>query len=295
MSFLSTLSSRKSLILALMIFAAAGFATASLAQQQTPPDKSGSSGQGSSGQGASGQGATGQGAPAQAAPAPPKLNPKEEADYKALKAIPDGDASTADKKIQMSQQFLQAYPDSRYQESIYNQLVSAYYAKQDWISFYANADRVLGIDPDDVDVLTVVGWVIPHLYNKDEPDADKKLDRAANYEKHAIEVIPTLAKPESLTDEQFAQAKQGKLSEAHSGLGLVYFRKQDFDNSVKELQLATQDNSNPDPTDLFALGVGLQQLSRNGEAADAFGKCAQIPGNLQTRCKQSADQAKSAK
>ncbi len=103
------------------------------------------------------------------------MNPKEEADYKALKAIPDGEASTADKKIELSQQFLQTYPDSRYQESIYNQLVSAYYAKQDWISFYANADRVLGIDPDDVDVLTVVGWVIPHLYNKDDPDADKKL------------------------------------------------------------------------------------------------------------------------
>ncbi len=108
-------------------------------------------------------------------------------------------------------------------------------------------------------------------------------------------MIPALAKPESLTDEQFAQAKQGRLSEAHSGLGLVDFRKQDFDNSVKELQLATQDNTNPDPTDLFALGVGLQQLSRNGEAAVAFAKCGQIPGNLQARCNQSADQAKSAK
>jgi len=290
MPFLST---RKSLVLALLISIACAGATASLARQQTqqaPPDKSGSSGQGSSGQGASGQSA-----PVQAAPAPPKLNPKEEADYKALKAIPDGDASTADKKIQMSQQFLQTYTESRYQESVYNQLVSAYYAKQDWISFYANADRVLGIDPDDVDVLTVVGWVIPHLYNKDDPDADKKLDRAANYEKHAIDLIPALPKPESLTDDQFAQAKQGRLSEAHSGLGLIYFRKQDFDNSVKELQLATQDNTNPDPTDLFALGVGLQQLSRNGEAADAFAKCGQIPGNLQARCKQSADQAKSVK
>ena len=290
MPFLST---RKSLVLALLISIACAGATASLVRQQTqqaPPDKSGSSGQGSSGQGASGQSA-----PVQAAPAPPKLNPKEEADYKALKAIPDGDASTADKKIQMSQQFLQTYTESRYQESVYNQLVSAYYAKQDWISFYANADRVLGIDPDDVDVLTVVGWVIPHLYNKDDPDADKKLDRAANYEKHAIDLIPALPKPESLTDDQFAQAKQGRLSEAHSGLGLIYFRKQDFDNSVKELQLATQDNTNPDPTDLFALGVGLQQLSRNGEAADAFAKCGQIPGNLQARCKQSADQAKSVK
>src|ERR1700722_5611120 len=105
---MSFLSARKSLILAFVISVAAGFATPSLAQQQTqqaPPDKSGTSR----------QGASAQGAPAQAAPAPPKLNPMEETDYKALKAVPDGDASTADKKIEMCQQFLQKYPDSRYQ------------------------------------------------------------------------------------------------------------------------------------------------------------------------------------
>ena len=64
---------------------------------------------------------------------------------------------------------------------------------------------------------------------------------------------------------------------------------------MKELQLATQGEASPDPTDLFALGAGLQQLNRNSEAADAFAKCAEIPGGLQERCKQMADQAKGAK
>ena len=70
-----------------------------------------------------------------------------------------------------------------------NQVVSAYYVKQDWNDLYASADKAVAKDPDDVDVLTVVGWMIPHLYNKDDPDADKKLDKAENYEKHAIDVI----------------------------------------------------------------------------------------------------------
>lgn len=249
-------------------------------QQQQPGAQSGGQEQGN----AQGQ-----------APEAPKLNPKEEADYKELMAVSANDRTMVDKKIQLGQQFLQTYPGSRYEESVDNQLVNAYYTKQDWKDFYDYADKAVAKDPDDVDVLTVVGWVIPHLYSRDDPDADKKLDKAESYEKHAIEVLPALQKPDNLTDDQFAQAKSAKLSQAHSGLGLVYFRMQDFDNSVKELQLATADNTMPDPTDFYALGVGLQQLKRNSEAADAFGKCAQIPGGLQDRCKQSAEQAKSAK
>jgi len=234
--------------------------------------------------------------PAQnAKPEAPKLNPKEEADYKALTAIPDNDKSTADKKVQMSAQFLQKYPGSRYEESVMNQQVTAYYAKQDWNDMYAAADKAIAKDPDDVDVLTVVGWIIPHLYNHDDPDAEKKLDKAESYEKHAIEIIPALPKPETMSDDQFAQAKAGKLSEAHSGLGLIYFRLQDFPNSVKELQLATTGNASPDPTDFYALGAGLLQMNRMPEAAEAFTKCGEIAGGLQDRCKQMAAQAKSAK
>jgi hypothetical protein len=222
-------------------------------------------------------------------PDAPKINPKEEADYKAVMLLSEGD-----KKIEDSQQFLQNYPGSRYEEMVENGLVSAYCGKQDWAHFYAAADKILAKDPDDADVLTLVGWIIPHLYIRGEPDALKKLEEAEIYEKHAIEVISVLQKPGNLSDEQFAQAKAARLSQAHSGLGLVYFQKQDFTNSVKELQLVTQGSAYPDPTDLFALGTGLQQLNRNSEAADALAKCGQIPGTLQERCNQMADQAKKA-
>jgi tetratricopeptide (TPR) repeat protein len=273
---------------AFVAFLALAFAMVSLAQydqpsqQQVPSDKSG----------ASGQGPAAQGAPAQV---PPKLNPKEETDYKILATLPESDRSTPDKRIQLGLQFLQKYPGSRYQEAVYNQLVSAYFVKQDWVNFYAYADKAVAMDPDDVDVLTAVGWVIPHLYSKDDADADKKLDKAESYENHAIEVIPSLQKPDNLSSDQFAQAKAGKLAQAHSALGLIYFRMEDFANSVKELQLATQGDASPDPTDLYAMGVGLRQLKRNGEATEAFAKCAAIPGGLQEPCKQSAEAAKSAK
>jgi len=222
-------------------------------------------------------------------PAPPKVDPAEEAAYKEFY---NSNPQDADTRIRLGEAFVQKYPTSRYAESVYSALTSAYYAKQDWKNFYAEADKALALNPDDATVLVIVGWVIPHDYNPESPDAAKNLDKAERYEKHAMDVIPALTKPGNITDDEFAKSKTALLSEAHSGLGLVYFRRQDSENSVKELQQATQLAAAPDPTDLFVLGLGLQSLSRYADAADAFNRCGQVPGGLQDRCKQSADAAK---
>ncbi len=221
--------------------------------------------------------------------AAPKVDPKEEADYKAFF---DANPEEPDKKIELGKDFLRKYPMSRYAESVEAGLVQAYYLKQDWKDFYATADQALALNPDDAGVLTVTGWVIPHVYNPNDPDAPKSLDKAEQYEKHAMQVLQAMPKPATMTDEQFTQSKTALLAEAHSGLGLVYFRRQQSEDSVKELQQATQSAPKPDPTDFFVMGIDLQTLGRNADALDAFNKCAQIPSGLQDRCKQSADTAK---
>jgi tetratricopeptide (TPR) repeat protein len=221
-----------------------------------------------------------------APPAAPKLDPAEEAAYKAFF---DAGPDAVDTRIQLGNDFVQKYPMSRYNESVYAGLVQAYYQKQDWKNFYTDADKALALYPDDVTVLTIVGWVIPHTFNPADPDALKSLDKAERYEKHAIEVIGAMPKPASLSEDQFAQSKAAVLSEAHSGLGLVYFRRQQTAESASELQQATQAAASPDQTDYFVLGLDLQKLERYPEAADAFTRCSQIMGGLQDRCKQSAD------
>jgi tetratricopeptide (TPR) repeat protein len=223
------------------------------------------------------------------APAAPKVDPQEEAAYKTFY---DTKPADSDNKIKLGQDFIQKYPMSRYLESVYAGLVQAYYAKQDWNNFNASADKALALNPDDIPVLVIVGWVIPHVYNPNDPDAAKNLDKGERYEKHAIELSGALTKPATMTDAQFLQSKSSALTEAHSALGLIYFRRQDPDDSVKELQEATQSSANPDATDLYVLGLELKGLNRNAEAADAFSRCGQIPGALQDRCKQSADAEK---
>jgi tetratricopeptide (TPR) repeat protein len=225
-----------------------------------------------------------------AAPAPaPKIDPAEEADYKAFYDLKPEDA---DKRIELGDAFIQKYPSSKYAESVYSGLSLAEYNKQDFNKMYATADKALALNPDDVQMLVIVGWVIPHSYNPNDVNSDALLDKAEKYEKHALASLSTFQKPANLTDEQFTKAKTAYESQAHSALGLVYFRKQNWDSAVTELTTATATTNPPDPTDYYVLGVSLGHLDRFAEAADAYTKCAAIPGGLQGRCKQQSDDAK---
>ena len=163
---------------------------------------------------------------------------------------------------------------------------------QDWNNFYATSDKAIEKFPDDGTILTLVGWVIPHQVSSSDPDAKQKLEKAEAYETHALELITNMPQPAKLSPKEFAAAKEQMLSQAHSGLGLVYFHNGAYDASAKELQQATQMGGSADPTDLYALGISLEGLNRYGEAADAYQKCGAISGDLQDRCKQSASQDK---
>jgi len=100
-----------------------------------------------------------------------------------------------------------------------------------------------------------------------------------------------MPKPEVFTDQQFAQFKAGEKAVALSGLGLIYFRREQYDTSAQDLQEATADEAKPDPTDLFILGADLENTGKWKEASDAFTRCAQAAGTMQAQCKQQAANA----
>ena len=216
-------------------------------------------------------------------------DPEEE---KAYKAFTDVKPDSFDQQIQVGEQYLQKYPTGRYAEKVYARLATAYFQKQQLDKMYAAGDKALASNPDDVTVLVLVGWVIPHNYDPNDPEAEHRLAKAETYEKHALEVLATMPKPEGVTDEQFAKAKQASLAQAHSGLGLVYFRQQQFEKAAEEMQQAVKLDPTPDSVDLYILGVSLSQLKRYPEAADTFKQCASIPGAVQDRCKQREGEAK---
>jgi len=199
---------------------------------------------------------------------------------------------TPNRKIRLGNAFLEKYPKSPLVERVDAGMMNAYRTQQNWKDTYLFADQALALQPDDVDVLATVAWTIPHVYSPDDPDADQELKKSEEYAKHALEVLAKMHKPSDMSDAQFVASKTRKSFQLHSALGLVDFRREDYANSANELQLATKGNAAPDPTDLYVLGVDLENLKRYSEATEAFRGCSQIAGALQDQCKQNADSTK---
>ncbi|MFZ0638269.1 MAG: tetratricopeptide repeat protein [Candidatus Acidiferrales bacterium] len=229
--------------------------------------------------------------PQQNATAPPPVDPKEEAAFKAFNDIKPSSPADYDAQIQAGEAFVKDFPQSRYREAVYSSLANAYFQKGELDKTCDAADRALALNPDDLIILTHVGWMIPHG-NPNAPNFDEQLAKAEQYEKHALQVLNTLPKPANLTDEQFNTSKNAALSESHSGLGLIYFRQKKYDVSSAELQQATAMETTPDPTDLFVLGFDDETLQKYPDSVKAFDGCAQIASPLQDRCKQASAEAK---
>ena len=221
--------------------------------------------------------------------APAAASPEEESASKAVQQATD-----PSKKIQLAEDFLQKYPQSRYRPTMYQALVSGYFATQQVPKMLEAGEKEVELNPNDAPVLAVMGQALARTYNAKAPDAAKQLDKAELYSKRAIEITPTLPKPENLTDEAFNNAKNDTLVMAHSGLGLVYIRRGKFSEAIPELEQSVKSDTHPDPdpVNYYLLGVADKQTSHFEAAAAAFSKCAAVQSTLQAACKSSAEDAK---
>ena len=187
---------------------------------------------------------------------------------------------------------MQKYPNSRYRSPVYGTLVMAYVQSGQVQKMEEVADKEIALNPNDVQVLAVVGQTLPRAMNSKTPEPDKVLAKAEQYSKKAIELTPTLPKPAAVTDDAFSTAKNQTLGMAHGGLGLVYIRKGNFKDAIPELNQAVTIDPTPDPVNYYLLGIANAKTSHFDDSAAAYNKCAAIVGAMQETCKKGAEEAK---
>jgi tetratricopeptide (TPR) repeat protein len=220
-------------------------------------------------------------------------SPEEEAAYKAFQEAPVTDPN---KKNQLGEDFIQKYPQSRYKSVVYQGLVSGYFATNQVPKLLEAGEKEIALNPNDAPVLAVMAQTIARTYNGQQPNAAQQLDKAEDYSKRAIEIVPTLPKPAALSDDAFIMAKNDTLEMAHGGLGLVYIRKAKFSEAIPELEQSIKADTHPqpDPVNFYLLGMANSKTSHYDAAEKAFSKCAGIQSSLAPTCKQGAEEAKKA-
>ena len=209
---------------------------------------------------------------------------REEAAYKAFLSVPAEDPS---KKIAAGEDFLKKYPQSGYRGPVYSALTGAYLVTSQVPKMEEAGEKAIAANPKDVQVLAMLGQTLPRVYS------DKlRLEKAEQYAKRAIEGVPALNKPDSLSDQQFTQGKNQTLALAHSGLGLVDFRRGDYEAAITELNECVKLDPRGDATNYYVLGVANMNAKHYPEASAAFTKCGEFSGSLQATCKDGAEKAK---
>jgi len=196
------------------------------------------------------------------------------------------------KKIDLGEHFLKRYPLSGYRAVVYSGLAAAYLMTNQVQKMENAGEKALALNPKDVQVLAMLGQTIPRVLTASTPDQEKRLQKAEGYSKRAIEIIPTIAMPAGVGDQEFTRAKNQTLALAHSGLGMVYFRRGDYPGTITELDQAVNLDPRGDATNYYVLGVANYNSKHFADAAKAFSQCAQFSGNLQQTCKESAEKAK---
>ena len=147
-------------------------------------------------------------------------------------------------------------------------------------------------NPNDAQTMAILGSTLPRAMNSSTPNPQQRLDKAEQYSKKALELLPTMPKPPEISEENFLRAKDQTSALAYSGLGLVAFRRKKFAEAIPNFEQAVKLDPTPDPVNFYLLGVSDQQTAHYDDAVSAFTKCAAIPGGMQGTCKTNADEAK---
>jgi tetratricopeptide (TPR) repeat protein len=217
------------------------------------------------------------------------VNAEEDAAFKALSDVPPTDQA---KRIEVGEAFLQKYPNSRYRSPVYGTLVMAFVQSGQVEKMEQVADKEIALNPNDVQVLAVVGQTLPRAMNSKTPNPDKVLAKAEESSRKAIELTPTIPKPATVSDDAFSTVKNQTLAMAHGGLGLVYIRRGKFSEAIPELNQSVTIDPTPDPVNYYLLGMANAKTSHFDDSVAAYNKCAATAGAMQETCKKGAEEAK---
>jgi tetratricopeptide (TPR) repeat protein len=239
---------------------------------------------------------------APAAPAAPKgPAPKSKGEQETLMALQTAlQAQNWDNVIAAAEDLNTKYTDSDFKEIATYYEAVAYQEKNDWIKADIYGEKVLEINPKNIQATLLVGELLAKHTRENDLDKEEKLAKAEKMLNATIENVKTGGKPNpQLTDAQWAEQQKYLIAEAEDNLGLCALSRKAYDKAVPHFRAAVEND--PQPAYNVQLASALQSSGKNDEAIAICDKLLADPQlhpsikQVATNVKTAATQAKGGK
>ncbi len=181
--------------------------------------------------------------------------------------------------ISGAERFLAAFPNTKFKKPITALVLVALQKNNDMAGLNAYAEKVLGPNPDDPEML----YVLANAFAEDPKNT--YLTKADNYARKAIEL--TKNDPQKTTATGFA----------HMVLGYVLLKQEKTPAGIAELKMATT-MLKEDPANqaiaYYRLGYAHAKIAQYAEARAALTEAVSIPGPMQGPAKELLDKVNAA-
>jgi tetratricopeptide (TPR) repeat protein len=198
---------------------------------------------------------------------PPKKLPtaKTQDEYAAYqKAAKQPDLIAAEK---LATDFASRFPESELREPLFQTLMLRLQSTNNAERAFANAEKVLLIDPQNVVALVTAANILSERTLPTVADAEQRFEQSIRYAERAIQGIDdSLELPSDTPLEQSAAFKNSLLALAHSSEGNVYLLQKNYAEAEKHLEMASSLSPAPDAVVLYRLSLAQHGQRRFNDA-----------------------------
>ena len=202
---------------------------------------------------------------------PPQARSREE--FKAYLNL--AQANVPEKTLNLADALLSTFPDSEFKAQVYRFKMHAYRSLGDVGKTLESGEKSLAANPLDVDTLLTLASVLPNQ-NAGTKDFDLVLQKAGDCANRALRELETLKASRSVSLSDWGAFQRRMRASAHEALGVVAFKREDYTESVKQLERCVRENPIEEGPQLFKLGVAYQFTGDRRKAVTALERAIEL-------------------
>ena len=197
--------------------------------------------------------------------------PKSQKELDAILAVQNAQDPNA--RIDAANKLLTGFKDTEFKEFANYMMMLSNQQLNDFENMLLYGEETLKHNPDNVGVLLQLSFAIPTRTREFDLDKDEKLNKAEDFAKRAIVLVPNLEKMNpDMADDEWLLTKKDFMAQAHESIGLVELKRENYDAAVESFTRALNMAANQTGETFYNLAMAYHKAGKKTEAMGAIDK-----------------------